>query len=140
VKRPHDIRGRDDKGGISILLAIGLTAILMIIGLSVDGGGVMRESHRADDIAAEAARAGGQEINIQQAIGGNPLVLDPVAVSIAVQQYLANAGANGSVTIATDRAHLTVTVTLVYRTVMLGFMGINTYTVTGTATAALVAA
>lgn len=65
-----------DSGGISILLAICLTAVLMVIGLSVDGGGVMRTTQRADDIAAEAARVGGQAINVQAAIAGSPHLLD----------------------------------------------------------------
>lgn len=56
----------------------------------------------------------------------------------AVNQYLTTAGATGAVTIAPDRQHLTVTVTLTYHTVMLGFLGVNSFTVTGSASAALV--
>ena len=76
------------------LLAIGLTAILMIIGLSVDAGGVMRTTHRADDIAAEAARVGGQVIDVSAILAGHPHVLDTSnddqAIKAAVNQYLDN--------------------------------------------------
>jgi Flp pilus assembly protein TadG len=139
-----------DRGGISILLAIGLTAIMTIIGLSVDGGGELRAQQRANDIAAEAARAGGQAIDVQKAISGTPptsaqLLPNCPAVATeancpvvrAVDAYLAQAGATGTVTIAADHAHLTVTVTIVYHTVMISFLGFDTYTVTGRATAAL---
>jgi Flp pilus assembly protein TadG len=136
-------KNRRDAGGISILLAIGLTAILMIIGLSVDAGGVMRTTHRADDIAAEAARVGGQVIDVSAILAGHPHVLDTsndnLAIRTAVNQYLATAGATGTVQVAADHQHLTVTVTLVYNTVILSlFGGDSSFTVTGTATAALV--
>jgi Flp pilus assembly protein TadG len=122
---------------VSILLAVGITAIIMVIGAAVDGGGRLREAQRAQDIAAEAARAGGQEINTGQAIAGGSKVLDPDAAIAAAQGYLHSAGVVGTAVVV-DTTHIKVTVTIPYHTVLLGFMGIDTLTVSATATAAAV--
>ncbi|HKD97701.1 MAG TPA: pilus assembly protein TadG-related protein [Micromonosporaceae bacterium] len=127
-----------DRGSVSILFAAGLTAIIMIIGLSVDGGGRLRAAQRAQDVAAEAARAGGQAVDVARVLAGGPRQLDPAAAETAVQDYLRAAGATGSADISDDLRHVTVHVTLVYHTRMLSLVGIATLTVAATATAALV--
>ena len=126
-----------DSGRISVLFAIAMIAILIVIGAAVDGGGITNAQQRADNMAAEAARAGGQAINGTQAITGGAKVLDPVAATAAVKAYLEAAGATGTTTII-DPRHLRVTVTLVYHCVMLGMVGHGRFTVTGEATAQLV--
>jgi hypothetical protein len=132
------IRIRDDHGQVSVFLAIALTAVIVMIGLSVDAAGQFREMQRADNIAAEAARAGGQAIDAGLAISGGAKVVDPQLAVAAAQAYLADAGVTGEVTIAADRLHLTVTVTIPYNTVMLDYIGISRVTVTGRATAQLI--
>ena len=129
---------RRDDGNISLLVLVLAVAVLVMIGLSVDGGGKLRALGRADDIAAEAARAGGQAIAAPPAIEGGPKTLDPDAAVAAAQAYLAAAGVTGSVTVAADRHHLTVTVHIVYRTIFLGAVGITELPITRTATAVLV--
>jgi Flp pilus assembly protein TadG len=126
-----------DSGRISVLFAIAMIAILIVIGAAVDGGGVTNAQQRADNIAAEAARAGGQAINATQAITGGAKVLDPVAAKAAVKAYLDAAGVTGTTTII-DSLHLRVTVTLIYESVMLGMVGHGKFRVTGEATAQLV--
>jgi Flp pilus assembly protein TadG len=129
---------RRDEGRISVFFAIALTAIIVIIGLTVDGSGRFRMMQRADNIAAEAARAGGQALDAGQAISGGAKVVDPELATSAAQAYLASTGVTGTVQIAADRQHLTVTVTIPYRTVMLSYIGITEVTVTGRATAQLI--
>ena len=128
---------RADDGRISVFLAIALLGILAIIGLSADGAGRIRTAQRADHIAAEAARAGGQAIVLPEAVTGGQKVLDPDRATTAARQYLDAAGAVGSVRVE-DGVTLVVTVTEVYDTVMLGLIGIDQVTVTGQATAHLV--
>ena len=131
---------RRDEGRVSVYFAIALTALLVLIGLTVDGSGRFRMMQRADNIAAEAARAGGQALDAGQAISGGAKVVDPVLAASAVQAYLASAGVTGTVQIAADRQHLTVTVTIPYNTVMLSYIGVNQVTVSGRATATLLTA
>jgi Flp pilus assembly protein TadG len=136
VSRLRRALGRDE-GRVSVYFAIALTALIIIIGLTVDASGKFRMMQRANNIAAEAARAGGQAIDAGQAIPGGPKVVDPALAISAAQAYLTAAGATGVVEIAADRVHLTVTVTLVYHTAMLSYIGITEVTVTGRATAQL---
>ena len=130
---------RDDEGRIALLVIVLTVAVLAMIGLSVDGGGKVRALERADNLASEAARAAGQSIYAPQAIEGGDKVVDPAAAAAAAQNYLTAAGVTGTVTVAPDRKHVTVTVTITYNTVFLGLIGIDTLTATRQATAVLVA-
>jgi hypothetical protein len=127
-----------DEGRIALLVLVLAFALLAMIGLSVDGGGKIRALERADSIASEAARAAGQAIAVPQAIAGGDKVVDPTAAAAAARSYLATASVTGTVTIAPDRKHITVTVTIVYTTQFLGLIGIDQLTATRQATAALV--
>ena len=130
---------RDDDGGwVSLLVLVLVVAVLAMIGLSVDGGGKVRALERADNLAAEAARAAGQALQGPQAIQGGPKVIDPAAAVTAAYAYLTAAGVDGTVTVWPDRRHVTVTVTITYRTVFLPLVGIDTLTATRHATAVLV--
>jgi hypothetical protein len=128
-----------DEGRIALLVIVLTLAVLAMIGLSVDGGGKVRALERADNLAGEAARAAGQAILGPQAIQGGDKVVDPAAALAAAQNYLTAAGVTGTVTVSPDRKHVTVTVTIIYTTVFLGLVGIDTLTATRQATAVLVA-
>ena len=128
----------DDEGRIALLVIVLTVAVLAMVGLSVDGGGKIRALERADNLASEAARAAGQAIYASQAIEGGDKVVDPAAAVATAQNYLTAAGVTGTVTVAPDRKHVTVTVTIVYNTVFLGLLGIDTLTATRQGTAALV--
>ncbi|WP_416960105.1 TadE/TadG family type IV pilus assembly protein [Streptomyces sp. Agncl-13] len=125
-------RGRlDDRGGVTIFVAVCVVALIGIIGISVDGGSKMRATERADYIAGEAARAGGQAIDPAQAITGKAIVVDPQDAQAAAQAYLRSAGATGSVSVSGDGKTLTVTVTDTYATKFLPVVGIGSLAVTG---------
>ncbi|MFJ4633985.1 TadE/TadG family type IV pilus assembly protein [Streptomyces sp. NPDC088847] len=125
-------RGRgDDRGGITIFVAVCVVALIGIIGVSVDGGSTMRATERADYIAGEAARAGGQAIDPAQAITGKAIVVDPQDAQAAAQAYLRSAGATGSVSVSGDGKTLNVTVTDSYATKFLPVVGIGSLAVTG---------
>src|SRR4051812_12393332 len=86
---------REDRGGVTVFVAVCVIALIAIIGLAVDGGSKMRATERADYIAGEAARAGGQAIDPADAISGTALRVDPQDAQAAAQAYLHAAGATG---------------------------------------------
>jgi Flp pilus assembly protein TadG len=130
---------REDDGRVALLVLVMAFGVLVMIGLSVDGGGKMRAIQRADNIAAEAARAGGQAIQLDQAAAGGEKVPDPAQAVAQAQNYLAAAGVEGTVTLTDDGGQqiISVTVTTTYNTQMLGLIGINQLSVTGTGSAQL---
>ncbi|MEN8649729.1 pilus assembly protein TadG-related protein [Streptomyces sp. 21So2-11] len=140
MNRCHHIRTRlgRDTGSVSIYVAIVIVGMLVMIGITVDGGGKMRATERADALAQEAARTGGQEIDAGQAIPGENIVADPRAARAAALDYLAAAGARGTVAVSDDGKKLSVTITDAYRTRFLTVLGVTEMPVTGHASAALV--
>ncbi|MEW2471074.1 Tad domain-containing protein [Streptomyces sp. NPDC046994] len=121
----------DDRGGVTVFVAVCVFALIGIIGLAVDGGSKMRATERADYVAGEAARAGGQAINPTDAITGTAIVVDPQAAAAAAHAYLSSAGAIGTVSVSGDGKTLTVTVTGSYDTKFLSVVGIGSLPVTG---------
>ncbi|MGW1894134.1 pilus assembly protein TadG-related protein [Streptomyces sp. NPDC002004] len=121
----------DDRGGVTVFVAVCVVALIGIIGVAVDGGGKLRATERADYVADEAARAGGQAINPAQAVTGKAIVVDPQDAQAAAQAYLRSAGATGTVGVSGDGKTLTVTVTGSYSTKFLPVVGIGSLSVTG---------
>ncbi|MFF7074865.1 pilus assembly protein TadG-related protein [Streptomyces pseudovenezuelae] len=121
----------DDAGGITVFVAVCVIALIGIIGIAVDGGSKMRATERADYIAGEAARAGGQAIDPAEAISGTAIVVDPQDAAAAAQAYLSSAGATGTVSVSGDGKTLTVDVTGSYDTKFLSVVGIGSLSVTG---------
>ncbi|MER6691982.1 pilus assembly protein TadG-related protein [Streptomyces minutiscleroticus] len=127
----------DDRGGITVFVAVCVVALLGIIGVAVDGGGKLRATERADYLAGEAARAGGQAIDPARAVTGQAVVADPHDAQAAARAYLTSAGVSGTVTVARDGTALTVSVTDSYATRFLSVVGIGRLAVTGHGTATL---
>ncbi|MEU6653347.1 Tad domain-containing protein [Streptomyces sp. NPDC046900] len=121
----------DDRGGVTVFVAVCVFALIGIIGLAVDGGSKMRATERADYVAGEAARAGGQAIDPADAITGTAIVVDPQAAAAAAQAYLSSAGATGTVSVSGDGKTLNVTVTGSYDTKFLSVVGIGSLLVSG---------
>lgn len=130
-------RTRDERGSISIWLAVSTFVMMMLVGLAVDLGGQVHAKERAHDIAAEAARAGGEEVQAAPAIKGQYVALDTVAARNAAEDYLAASGVTGTVTV-TRGDTITVNVTDTYRPKFLSFIGIGNLTVTSHASARLI--
>ena len=132
-------RVNGDGGRVSVFLAIALTAVVVVIGLAYDGAGRFRTTQRAENLAAEAARAAGQAIVLPQAVLGGAKEVDPDAARVAAEDYLRAAGVSGTVEVVEpERRELRVTVDLDYDTAMLGLIGFQRIPVTGSATAVLV--
>ncbi|MFD9483608.1 TadE/TadG family type IV pilus assembly protein [Streptomyces sp. NPDC059991] len=121
----------DDRGSVTVFVAGCVITLIGIIGVAVDGGSTMRATERADYLAGEAARAGGQALSPTAAINGRAIVVDPQAAGAAAQAYLRSAGATGTVTVSGDGRTLTVTVTGSSPTKFLSVVGIGSLPVTG---------
>jgi Flp pilus assembly protein TadG len=136
LRRRWRIRARDE-GAFTPMVAVITAGIFAMVGLAVDGGGRMRTIEHADNLAAEAARAGGQALDLPQAVAGTADVIDPSTAVTAAQAYLRKAGATGHVTVINGGRDIKVTVTITYEPVMLDLVGLGPWSETGTATAEL---
>lgn len=129
--------GRRDDGRVSVFLAVAVVGVLTIIALAFDGAGQLRSLQRADNLAAEAARAGGQSIDRATAIEGGPKRIDQPQARRAVAEYLAAAGASGhtvSFPVVDGETVVQVRVTVTYQRALLGLVGFDsTVTVSGQA-------
>ncbi|MEU4639817.1 hypothetical protein [Micromonospora sp. NPDC023814] len=128
-----------DEGRVSVFLAVAMVGILAVIGMAFDGAGQLRTLQRADNLAAEAARAGGQAIDRATAIEGGPTRINRPQARRAVADYLAAAGAAGhtvSFPVVDGETRVRVRVTVTHHRSMLGLFGFDeTVTVSGEATA-----
>ena len=122
-----DFRSRDGEdgsgGGMSLVLLLCAVALLVVLGLVVDGGTKAQALDRANRIAMEAAAAGAQAVTT----GGG--AVNAAAADAAVQDYLAAEGVTGEAQIQANRVDVAVTLTT--PTKMLSMVGIDEITVTG---------
>lgn len=128
---------RDERGSISVWLAVSSLVMIILVGLAVDLGGQVHAKQRAHDIAAEAARAGGEQVQAAPAIKGQYVAVDVVAARNAAEDYLAASGVTGTVTIIGGDT-IRVDVTDTYTPKFLSFVGIGDLTVTSHASARLI--
>ena len=127
-----------DEGAITLFVCIAAIGLLLLAGLVVDGGAKIRAVQRADRLAAEAGRAGGQAIDVRAAISGSTPVVNAAAAIRAARAYLVAEGVTGTVRVAEAGRALVVDVTMTTPTVFFGLMGVNRMTVHGTSTVRLV--
>lgn len=131
-------RLRDERGSVSVWLALAAVALVLCVGIAVDLGGQVHAQQRARGIAAQAARTAGEEVAAAQAIRGQTPTVDVAAAKRAASAYLAQAGVTGTVTIRSGNVDVTVTDT--YTPMFLSSIGVGTLTVTGHSSARLVRA
>lgn len=130
-------RRADDRGSVSLMVAVLGVALLAVVGLVVDAGGKAQALARADDAAAAAARCGTQAVDLNEARAGDARV-NPAAAASRVRACLRSAGMTGDVTITSGGRRLEVTAEVVYEPVFLSAVGVSAATVTGEATVELV--
>lgn len=120
---------------MSLLLVVAVLALLIAVGLVVDGGQKLRATQRADDAAAEAARAAALTVQPSATVRGRTPQVDSAAAVRAAQNYLAAAGVTGSAQVTARR--VTVTTAVSFLPAVLSLIGLGRQTVTGQATARL---
>jgi hypothetical protein len=119
----------DEHGSISVFATVIALALVLVAGLVLDGGRLLAARRQADDIAANAARAGAQAVDESSLRSGGAAV-DPIAGADAVAVYLAATPATGAAQIAGDT--VTVDVRLAVPMLLLGLAGVGTTTVAAT--------
>lgn len=120
----------DDRGSVAVFTAIVGLALLVIIGLVVDGGGQIRNLQRADTAAQEAGRAAGQAVDPAVLARGDGGRVDPANAAAAARSYLQSAGVQGTVTV-TGPTTLQISTTTSYNTLFLGIIGIGSLPASG---------
>jgi len=126
--------GRQD-GSISLLLAVAVLGLILAVGLVLDGGLKLRSTQRADDAAAEAARAAVLSVAPGDTVRGLPPRVDPAAARRAAQDFLSRAGLTGTVTVADNQVEVRTRVT--FTPSVLTLIGVGPQTVQGSARARL---
>lgn len=122
-------------GSVSLFLVVAVLALFIAVGLVVDGGQKLRSTQRADDVAAEAARAGVQSVQPANTVRGQPAQVNPEAAISAARHYLSVAGVAGTVTVTGGRVQVSTSIS--FTPAFLSLIGLGTQTVTGRASARL---
>ncbi len=115
-----------------------MVGLLALAGLVVDGGAKVRAIQRADRVAAEAARAAGQAIDLEEVLDGGGIRVDRRPAVAAAQSFLRASGVQGSVRVVEGGSGIAVTTTTSAPTVFLGLIGVPEFTVRGSAEVSLV--
>jgi Flp pilus assembly protein TadG len=114
----------DDRGSVAVFSAVFVFAVLLLLGLLVDGGNALNARERAADVAEQAARAAVTDLSIgnlhdQGATGSETVAINwTTACNYALQTVADYAAGTGGVTGATmTKCHeganpLTATVTV----------------------------
>jgi Flp pilus assembly protein TadG len=121
-----------DEASVSAFVALMLVALFVVLGMVVDGGTALADHQSAVDEAEQAARAGAGALSVD-ALRSGSLQLDPQAAIAAAEAFTVAAGHPGSATVSSG----VVTVSIRYRmpTSVLGIVGIDSLSVSATASA-----
>jgi Flp pilus assembly protein TadG len=125
-----------DRGSISLWAALSAFCMIVIVGIAVDFGGQAVAEQRARTVAAQAARAAGQQLQLDAVARVGTAHTDTSRAVTAATTFLAQAGQTGTASVTGNT--ITVTVTSRYRCVFLSIIGIASLPVTGTSTAEVV--
>ncbi|MBW3642399.1 MAG: hypothetical protein KY447_05740 [Actinobacteria bacterium] len=128
------MRGRrpDERGTLSAFVAVVALGLVMVAGMAYDGGQIITAQATARDLAASAARAGAQEIDLDRLRDSGQATLDPYRAAAAAEAFLDQAGHRGTASV--NGADITVTVQ-VHQPMRILPVPDRTVTATDTATA-----
>lgn len=127
-------RLRDQTGSFTLIVAVVAIALLAMAGLVYDGRRQLTAQQRADAVAAEAARAAGQEID-GSTLAGSP-GLDRARAVEAARDHLAAADIRGTVTV--DGTTIVVRTDATEPAAILPLIGITTLEASGEASVEIV--
>ncbi|RIQ20155.1 pilus assembly protein TadG-related protein [Jiangella rhizosphaerae] len=127
-------RLNDQTGSFTLIFAVVTIALLAMAGLVYDGRRQLTAQQRADAVAAEAARAAGQEIDGSTLIGSPGL--DRARAVAAAREHLAAAGLSGTVTV--DGGTIVVRTDATEPAAILPLIGITTLEASGEASVEIV--
>ena len=121
-----------ERGSISLFAAIAALVLMVCVGLAYDLGGKALASQRAEDVAAQAARAAGQHLVAPTAVRGQGARVDTATAAAAARAYLAASQVGGTVSVAAGNV-VVVETTDTYTPVFLPLIGIGAMGVRGQA-------
>jgi Flp pilus assembly protein TadG len=145
TRRPR--RGAGDRGSVTVFTAVFAVAVVILLGLILDGGIAMNARQRAADIAGQAARAAADDIDLAALRSQGVAVMAPGACLAAerlVRAYVQGGGAGvdrvtsarlGSCRAPAGGRTATVAVTITTRPLVPGVLGGFTETAQASATA-----
>jgi hypothetical protein len=93
------------------MVAVVALGLIMVAGLAYDGGQIVAAQATARDLASNAARAGAQEIDLDELRSSGVTILDPDRAIAAAHDFLARTGHTGRVRV--EGAEITVTVDVI---------------------------
>ena len=125
----------DERGSITPFFVVFVPALILIVGLVVDGAGKIQANENAQAIASGASRAAANAVAAQVVANGG-ISLDNTRASIAANDYIEASGMTGTVTVAGGR--ITVNVETSYSTKFVSIIGINPLPAEATATAEII--
>lgn len=127
-------RTRDERGSVAVFVVLLTVALLVGVGLVIDGGYALASRRELTTQAEQASRVAADALNeVSLRDGGDPSV-DPVRARAAAESYLASVGAPPA-TITIDGDLVTVEISSSQPTVILSIAGIISIPVAGTGTA-----
>ncbi len=122
-------RRRRGESGQTIAFVVGITlALLLLIGLTVDGGRILSARERALDEAQEAARVGAQQLDQAALHVSGVTIINQTEATRAVQAYLRATGDTGSVSVQGEDVQVSVQHSLGMD--ILSLVGLGTVTIT----------
>ena len=141
--RPHLRRSWTTRnwehGSVSLWMVTAAMAMIILAGLAVDLGGQVLTRQHAGNVAAQAARVGGQQLQASRAIRGEGVRIDNTRAAAAARTYLAASDVTGTVQLRGSAA-VVVHTAATYHTKFLGVIGIDQVHVTGSAESRIVRA
>jgi Flp pilus assembly protein TadG len=124
---------RRDKGSVTIWLALASFVMIVLVGVAVDLSGQVYAQQHARDIAAQAARTAGQQIDASLGVRGIGAQTNTAQAIAAAKSYIAAAGMEGDASITGGGTTITVSVVDTYETKFLSIIGLTSLRVTGSA-------
>jgi Flp pilus assembly protein TadG len=127
-------RRRRGESGQTIAFVVGITlALLLLIGLTVDGGRILSARERALDEAQEAARVAAQQLDQAALRATGVAIVNQADANRAVHAYLQATGDTGSISVQGSDVQVSVQHSLGMD--ILSLVGIGTVTISETGTA-----
>ncbi|MEP1122624.1 MAG: pilus assembly protein TadG-related protein [Ilumatobacter sp.] len=125
----------DERGGIAPFIVMLLPIFVGLAGLAHDGSQLFAARREAVNVAAAAARAGANDIDEPSIYAADPVLSDTALATATAFAYAE--GAETAVASRIDPVRVQVTVTDTVDLTFLGFFGVGSQTVEGTADARL---
>jgi Flp pilus assembly protein TadG len=128
-----------ERGSVSSWLVTSTFVMIIGVGIAVDLTGQVHAQQHARDVAFQAARVGGQQLQAGSAIRGEGVQADASQAAVAARTFLASADMTGTVSVPSGDLVL-VRTSDVYETKFLSFIGLNSMRVSGEGEARVVRA